>query len=69
MTPPAVDRLEAVEDLERRARGEAGGGLVEDEDRGLDDQRAGDGEHLPLAAGQARRRGGAGRAARSGKMA
>ena len=31
---------------------EAGGGLVEDEDRGLDDEGAGDGEHLPLAAGQ-----------------
>ena len=57
----AVDRLQAVEDLADDLRRQAGRGLVEDQDRGLDDQRAGDGKHLALAAGE---RAGAGAGAR-----
>ncbi len=61
VTPVAVDRPQPGEDLADDLRRQAGRGLVEDQHRGLDDQRPRHGEHLPLAAGQ---RSGAGAGAR-----
>jgi hypothetical protein len=50
--PSAAEATDELEDLAGLHHSECGGGLVEDDDPGLAEQRARDGDRLPLTAGE-----------------